>query len=126
MITFKHKGNFNKSEYFLTHAKRVDYVSILTRYGDIGLRALESATPKDTGLSANSWSYKVNKTQRGVSIEWSNSNKTPNGTPIVILIQYGHATGDGGYVQGEDFINPAIKPVFDDISEKLRKEVSRL
>jgi hypothetical protein len=124
MITFKHKGDFEKTKKFFWQTKRINYTAILERYGMIGLRALESATPKDTGVAASAWSYKVSQTSRGYSIQWSNDDRTPEGTPIVILLQYGHGTNGGGYVQGQDFINPAIKPIFDDLSNRLREEVS--
>jgi hypothetical protein len=124
MISFKHKGDFGKTENFFRKTKHINYEPILNKYGQQGLTALEQATPKDTGEAASSWSYKVKKTSQGFSIEWSNSDRTPEGTPIVILLQYGHSSGKNGYIQGQDFINPAIKPIFDEISDQLRKEVS--
>ena len=125
MITFKSRGDFNATTKFLKNAKESDITRIFEKYASEGTSALESNTPKDSGVTANSWSYTIVKTKRGASIYWTNSNMV-DGVPLVILIQYGHGTRSGTFVQGKDFINPAMKPIFDKIAENLWKEVSSL
>lgn len=125
MITFAQKGSFNKTEKFLKNAKNIKFDEILKRYGEEGVEALSNATPKDTGLSASSWGYEIKKTKDHVYIYWTNSNIN-KGIPIVLLIQYGHGTRNGGYVQGIDFINPAIRPIFDKIADGVWAEVRSL
>lgn len=120
------KGDFKNLERFFRNAKKSRVLDILNRYGSIGVSALASATPKDTGLAASSWDFYVKKTGDGYAIKWINTDKDSNGTPIVILIQYGHGTGTGGYVTGRDFINPAMRPIFDKMAAEIGKEVSRL
>lgn len=124
MITFKHTGNFDKTEQYLKKIKRQDYLDRFDTYGKLGVQKLSAATPVDTGKSAASWKYHIERRNNSVSIIWSNTNVTESGVPVVILIQYGHATKNGVYVPGKDFINPAIKPVIDELSEEIRKEVS--
>ena len=97
----------------------------LDKYGREGVKALESATPVDTGLTARSWYYEIKKTNGSVSISFYNSN-IQNGIPIAIILQYGHGTGTGGWVEGRDYINPAIQPIFDKIAEKAWKEVTKV
>lgn len=125
MITFKQHGNFNHTENFLNGAKKLNVMQILDSYGQQGVVALSSATPKDTGLTSESWGYTTDFVNGVYKITWTNSNDT-DGIPLVILLQYGHATRDGSFVEGNDFINPAIKPVLDQIAENLWKEVSQL
>lgn len=125
MITFRHRGSFSNSERFLSQAKKRNYRAILEKYADQGTRALESATPKDTGLTANQWSHEIEITSRGFSIHWTNNNLV-DGLPVVILLQYGHGTRSGSFVEGRDFINPAMRPIFDTIAENLWKEVTDL
>jgi hypothetical protein len=125
MIRFKQSGNFNNTERFLSNATRIKAHSILENYARLGVNELAAATPVDTGVTADSWGYEIRTTRKGYTINWTNSNVN-NGVPIVILIQYGHGTGNGGYVQGRDFINPAIQPVVDKIVQNLWEEVSRL
>lgn len=125
MITFAQKGSFNKTEKFLKNAKNIKFDEILKRYGEEGVEALSNATPKDTGLSASSWGYEIKKTKDHVYIYWTNSNIN-KGIPIVLLIQYGHGTRNGGYVQGIDFINPTIRPIFDKIADGVWAEVRSL
>lgn len=120
----KNQGDFSKTEKFLKKSLSVDYNSLLDKYGKQGVNALMSATPTDSGETANSWGYVITKTSGGVTITWTNSHVV-NGVNIAIIIQYGHATRNGGYVQGRDFINPAIRPVFDNISNEIWKEVTR-
>ncbi len=124
MVEFKQRGNFNNTEKFLKNAQKVNFKSILEKYGRKGVQALASATPTDTGLTANSWSYNVTINKGSISLMWTNSN-TVNGIPVAILLQYGHGTKNGGFVQGRDFINPAIRPIFDKISEELWQEVTK-
>lgn len=122
MIYFKQKGSFNKTLAFLNRNKRIDF-SILEKFGDEGVAALKAATPVDTGKTADSWNYRIVEGQKNVSIEWFNTNVV-DGVPIAIIIQYGHATGTGGYVEGLDYINPAIKPVFERMINDIWEEVN--
>jgi hypothetical protein len=122
MIKIIHKGNFNNTEKFLNRCSKLDYLNVLERYGKEGVSALASATPKDSGETANSWNYQVSHSSGVTKIEWTNSNIV-DGVPIAIILQYGHATANGGYVQGRDYINPAIQPIFDKIANELWREV---
>ena len=124
MISFEQKGDFSNTEKFLKRMQKRDMYKNLNIYGQRGCDALRKATPKDTGLTADSWRYEIKISKNDVRIIWSNLN-IQNGIPIAVILQYGHATGTGGYVQGIDYINPAIKPIFDDISEKVWKEMKR-
>lgn len=121
MISVTSKGSFKKTEGFLR--RKVDVMSVLDKYGQIGVDALSSATPVDTGDTARSWYYQIVQTKKGYAIVWHNSH-THGGTPVAILIQYGHATGNGGHIEGRDFINPAIQPVFDQIANDVWKVVT--
>lgn len=122
VIIFRNKGNFSKTDQFLKRASKLTLDDILRHYGEEGVRALKEATPKDTGTTANSWYYNVTKSKDQIVITWSNSNIV-NGIPIAIILQYGHATRNGGYVEGIDYINSAMKPVFDRIAARAWKEV---
>lgn len=122
-IDLTSSGSFNKLENFLRGSSRNKVFSQLERYGQDGVSALESATPIESGETRNLWSYKVNKTGDSYSITWSNSHIV-DGVPIAIILQYGHGTGTGGYVQGRDYINPAMRPVFDNIADKVWKAVT--
>lgn len=122
-VTFKHRGNFNNLEKFLKSYNPQNIVKILEYYGREGVRALQSATPVASGITANSWAYDIDVSKSSFSISWTNSHTTKTGTPIVILLQYGHGTRQGGLVQGVDFINPAIEPIFNDIAEAVWEEV---
>ena len=108
-----------------------DYRPILDAYARRGLEALIRATPVDSGITAESWGYKIQNDSQGISIEWYNTNTIDGyafagkGTPVIILLQYGHATGTGGYVEGYDIINPAIRPIFDELSKELWEEVRK-
>ena len=122
MITFKQNGNFSNLSISLKRMKRfMDNIS-LEKYGKEGVTALASATPVDTGLTANSWNYKIEQTKNSVSITFYNTN-IQNGVPIAIILQYGHGTRNGGWVEGRDYINPAIQPIFDRIANEAWKEV---
>lgn len=123
MIVIKHSGNFKNTETFLRRASRINVRNILEKYAREGVNALASATPVESGLTASSWGYEINYSKNSYSIIWTNDNVV-NGVPIAIILQYGHATKNGGFVQGRDYINPAIRPIFDKIAEELWKEVT--
>ena len=125
MITFRQKGDFSKLTHYLEKVKEIVKLGDLNKYGREGVAALASATPVDTGLTASSWRYEIQHGNDSVSITFYNDN-IQNGVPIAIILQYGHGTRNGGYVQGRDYINPAIKPIFDKITEDAWKEVTRL
>lgn len=125
MISFRHKGDFSKTTRFLRNAKDAARLDILDRYGREGVAALASATPVDSGLTASSWYYKVSTNSKTSSIAFYNSN-IQNGVPIAIILQYGHGTGTGGWVQGRDYINPAIQPLFDKITNDVWREVTKI
>jgi hypothetical protein len=122
MITFVQKGDFSNLTRFLERAKNSVHLGTLDKYGREGVAALAATTPVDTGVTANSWEYEIVRKNGAISIVFKNSN-IQNGIPIAIILQYGHATGTGGYVQGRDYINPAIQPIFDRIADEAWKEV---
>lgn len=122
MIKISGSGNFKKTEDFISKILRGDIFAQLNEYGAKGVTALSAATPIDTSLTAHSWCYRIVKRKKGPGIEWYNTNIV-NGVPVVILIQYGHATGTGGFIHGRDFINPAIQPIFDEIADDIWKKV---
>ena len=124
MITFKQKGNFSKTTSFLKKAKDADYLKILDEYGKRGVAALSSATPVDTGKTAASWDYEIRRTNRGANIYWTNSNMNDK-VCIAVILQYGHGTGTGGYVAGVDYINPAMRPIFEEIADSAWREVTK-
>ena len=124
MITFRHKGNFNKLTVFLEKADRTARLKDLDKYGREGVAALASATPVDTGKTAASWYYDIKINKESASITFNNSN-IQNGVPIAIILQYGHGTRNGGWVEGRDYINPVIQPIFDKIAEEAWKEVTK-
>lgn len=124
VVMFRQKGDFRRTSDFLKRANRLNLDVILNQYGQEGVEALRAATPKDTGTTANSWSYVVHKGTGSITITWSNSNIV-DGVPIAVILQYGHGTRNGGYVQGTDYINPAMKPIFDKIAKRAWKEVKR-
>ena len=123
MIRIKQRGNFNNTERFFKRAQKMDFYKNLEKYAREGVTALASATPIDSGKTAASWDYEIRKENGKVSIYWTNSNIN-NGVPIAVILQYGHGTNGGGYVQGRDYINPAIQPIFDKIAENAWKEVT--
>lgn len=125
MIRFKQKGDFKNLESFLNRAGNFDMRTFLDRYGREGVEALRSNTPIDSGLTANSWDYYVDTNKRTSKIVWTNTHNI-SGVNIAIILQYGHATKNGGYVQGRDYINPAIQPIMDRIAEDVWREVCRL
>ena len=125
MITFRQKGDFSKLSRYLEKVKEAAKVGILDKYGQAGVAALSSATPVESGLTAQSWYYEVEHTKSSAVIRFLNSNVN-KGVPIAIILQYGHGTGTGGWVEGRDYINPAIQPIFDNIAEAAWKEVTKL
>lgn len=125
MISFRQKGDFSKLSSFLEKAKEAVKIGDLDQYGREGVAALASATPKDSGLTANSWYYEITRANESVSISFHNKN-IQNGVPIAIILQYGHGTGTGGWVQGRDYINPTIRPLFDKIANNAWKEVTKI
>lgn len=125
MIQIKQKGDFSKLTRYLKKASNLSRVADLDKYGRAGVSALASATPVDSGLTASSWYYKIERDKDRVAITFANSN-IQNGVPIAIILQYGHGTRNGGWVQGRDYINPAIQPIFDQIADSAWKEVTKV
>lgn len=123
MLSFQADGSFDKTEKFLRAMSTMNVDAILNSEAQKGVTALARATPKDSGRAAISWGYKIEKTSSSVTITWTNSD-IENGFPVALMIQYGHGTGTGGYVQGKDFINPAMRPIFDSIAETVWKAVT--
>ena len=125
MISFRQKGDFSKLSRYFERVKEAANIGVLDKYGQEGVAALASATPVDSGQTANSWYYEIKRQNGSVSIVFNNSHIN-KGVPIAIILQYGHGTGTGGWVQGRDYINPAIRPIFDRIAEDAWKEVTKL
>lgn len=131
MITVTQRGNFKHTEGFFKRAKTKHFYEVLDRYGREGVQALAEATPKDTGLTAASWSYEIVVEDDQARIYWKNSNVKPGyafgqeGVSVALLLQYGHATRNGGWVEGIDYINPALEPVFDELADKVWSEVNK-
>ena len=125
MIRFRQKGDFSKTTNFLKRAKDKVYLEDLDKYGRQGVAALASATPIDSGKTASSWYYKIENTKEAAKITFYNSN-VQNGVSIAIILQYGHGTRNGGWVEGRDYINPAVRPIFDKIVDDAWREVSKL
>ena len=124
MIKFRQKGDFSKLTRYLERVKEVVKLGDLDKYGRAGVAALASATPVDTGLTASSWYYEISNKNGSAMISFHNSN-VQNGVPIAIILQYGHGTRNGGWVEGRDYINPAIRPIFDRIADDAWKEVTK-
>ena len=124
MISFRQKGDFAKLTRYLEKSKKPINPDTLSRYGREGVAALMSATPVESGRTADSWYYKITQSANSVTISFCNSNNQ-NGVPIAVILQYGHGTGTGGWVQGRDYINPAIRPIFDKIANELWREVTK-
>ena len=124
MIRFKHKGDFHRTERFLENSPKAIKRQMLDMYGQIGVTALSSSTPIDSGETAAAWGYEIVQTPGGYSIYWTNSNIN-QGVNIAVILQYGHGTGTGGYVEGIDYINPALKPVFQQLADAAWGEVMR-
>ena len=124
MINIRQKGDFKNLSSFLEKTKEKLNLGLLDKYGREGVAALQAATPKDTGKTSESWYYKIERKNGSVSLTFHNSNQN-KGVPIAIILQYGHATGNGGYVEGVAYINPALRPIFDKIAEEAWKEVKK-
>lgn len=125
MISFRQKGDFSKLTRYLERAREAARVGVLDKYGRKGVAALSSATPVDSGLAASSWGYTIERTGNSARIIFTNSD-IENGFPVAIMLQYGHATGTGGWVEGRDYINPAIQPIFDEMADAAWREVTKL
>lgn len=125
MISFRQKGNFSKLNRFFKRAKEAARLSVLDKYGREGVAALSSATPVESGETASSWFYEIEHSNGSATIKFCNSHIN-KGVPIAIILQYGHGTGTGGWVEGRDYINPAIQPIFDQITNEAWKEVTKI
>ncbi len=125
MITFRQKGDFSKLSRYLERVKEAVRLGYLDKFGREGVAALSSATPVESGLTASSWYYEIENSKGSVAISFHNSNIN-KGVPIAIILQYGHGTGTGGWVEGRDYINPAIQPIFDKIADEAWREVTKL
>lgn len=125
MIRLHSKGDFKKADKYFRNLMKASRVEILEKYGNKGVAALSSATPVESGLTASSWSYRIERSGSRVAIYFTNSNIN-KGVNIAIILQYGHGTGTGGWVEGRDYINPAIQPIFDELAEAAWREVTKL
>ena len=124
MIIIRHKGNFDKTEKWYDRMLRRDHMRILNEYGERGVAALKAATPVDSGVTADSWSYEIKQDDKKITISFNNSSES-NGCNIVILLMYGHGTKNGGYVQANDFVNPTLEPIFKDLADAAWREVKK-
>ena len=124
MISYNLKGDLKKTEKFFDRLLHVTFKDKLEKYGEEGVAALQSSTPKRTGLTANSWRYEIVEDDNSISIIWNNDN-LHDGVPVAVLLEYGHATKNGGFVQGIDYINPVMKPIFEKIANEAWKEVCK-
>ncbi len=125
MIKFTQKGDFSKTERYLNRLKTLELNAILNKYGTMGVNILSNATPTESGETAQSWYYTVVQRPGYYSIRWHNRHEN-DGVPIAVILQYGHGTGTGGYVQGRDYINPAVRPLFEEMLDLAWKEVTRV
>ena len=125
MIRFRQKGDFRKATRYFERLREIVHLGTLDKYGREGVDALASATPVESGKTASSWYYEITNNGQTAKISFYNSNVN-KGVPIAIVIQYGHGTRNGGWVEGRDYINPAIQPIFDRIAEEIWREVTRL
>ena len=123
MIRFKHKGDFRHTETLFQKIHQQSYTNVLKKYGEAGVKALASETPMESGETAADWGYEIIRTHNGYTLYWTNSHIN-HGVNIAVILQYGHGTGSGGYVKGIDYINPAIRPIFDQIANEAWKEVT--
>lgn len=123
VVSITSKGSFSNIKRFFDNMIQRKYLKVLNKYGQMGVELLAANTPIDTGLTASSWYYEIEETDNGTSIVWKNSNEKNGWANVALLLQYGHATGTGGYVRGIDYINPALQPVFDKLAETAWKEV---
>ncbi len=125
MISFRHKGDFSKATQYLLRIKDTTKISVLEKYAQEGVTALSAATPIDTGKTATSWGYRIEKTNSTIRLVFTNSNIN-KGVNVAVILQYGHGTGTGGWIEGRDYINPAIQPIFDKIAKEAWEEVTRV
>lgn len=125
MISISNRGSFKNTEKLLKKSLGLDYISVLEKYGREGVQALSAATPVDSGKTSTSWNYRINRNRTGISLEFYNTNVN-KGVNIAIILQYGHGTRQGGWVQGRDYINPALKPIFDQLADAAWKEVTSI
>jgi hypothetical protein len=125
MISFTEKGSFNNTERYLARLKTAELYAVLNKYGTMGVNVLSNATPVDSGITAGSWYYTIEQRRGYYSIRWHNRHDV-NGTPLAVMLQYGHGTGTGGYVEGRDFIMPAIRPIFEQMANDAWREVTRI
>lgn len=123
MFSIQQKGDFRKTEKFLRKSFGIRWRSILEKYGRLGVQTLSAATPIDTGFTASSWRYEIIQNESGLSVTWYNDNVV-NHVNVALILQYGHGTRNGGWVKGIDYINPALKPIFDKLANEAWKEVS--
>lgn len=126
ILSTEAKGDYSKTLSWLKSLKFDRLMRKLNQYGAQGVEALSNATPRRTGMTADSWNYIIEQSPNSVKITWTNSNLAKESIPIALLIQYGHGTRTGGYVQGRDYINPALQPIFDDIANNVWKEITKL
>lgn len=124
-ISFESRGSFKNTEKYLDKLRKLELRRILEKYGQQGVDALAAATPVRTGLAASSWGYQVTRGIGGWTIAWTNSDQE-SGFPVAVMIQYGHGTGTGGWVQGIDYINPALRPIFNQMADEVWKEVTKV
>ena len=125
MIVFKQKGDFKRTKRYLNNAEKAMKYDTLDQYGQAGVKALTDATPRDTGLTAQSWSYKIERTKDKAKLSFYNSN-IQNGVKVAIILQYGHATKNGTWIEGIDYINPALTPVFENLAQCAWEEVTKV
>jgi hypothetical protein len=125
MISFTEKGSFNNTERYLARLKTAELYAVLNKYGTMGVNVLSNATPVDSGITAGSWYYTIEQRRGYYSIRWHNRHDV-NGTPLAVMLQYGHGTGTGGYVEGRDFIMPTIRPIFEQMANDAWREVTRI
>lgn len=125
MIVLKQKGDFKRTKRFLNHAEKTMKYDMLDKYGQAGVKALSRATPKDTGLTSQSWTYKIERTKDTAKLCFYNSN-IQNGVKVAIILQYGHATKNGSWIEGVDYINPALSPVFESLARDAWEEVTKI
>jgi len=123
MISISSEGSWDKTDRFLRAMQKLNVDGVIAAAAQRGVAALAQATPRDSGLSANSWGFEITREKNSVVINWTNSD-VENGYPVALMIQYGHGTGTGGYISGKDYINPAMRPVFDEIADTVWKAVT--
>ena len=125
-IRVKVHGSFDNSRSWLQRLREEKYLRVLDAAGRAGVAALESETPKDTGATSSQWRYEIVRNQNGVSVHWTNDSLGDGWYPVAIGLQYGHGTGTGGWVEGQDYINPAMRPIFETIANNVSKEIQSL